>query len=207
LGKRDDGTYYWDDQRPQSIGRLHGFHGNVGVLIRALSFLLAHGGEGLADMSAKAVLNANYVAHGVTDVLPLGYPEHQPMHEFVSTASGVKKHGVRALDICKRLIDLGYHPPTNYFPLIVDEALMIEPTETETPETLDDFVRALRQAVQDAEERPEILHDAPTTTPVRRLDEGKAGRDLILRWTPAESDSITAGERTPLESHRAQASA
>ncbi len=181
-----DGTdvYRWEHDRPKSIGRLHGFHGNTMVLARALSFLLFHGGDGLASMSAKAVLNANYVAAQVTDVLPLGYPQHQPMHEFVSTGRALKAHGVRVLDLCKRLIDLGFHPPTNYFPLIVDEALMIEPTETESPETLDEFVAALRQAVADAEERPELLHDAPTTTPVGRLDEGKAGRDLVLRWNP-----------------------
>ena len=186
IERRDDGTLGWDSDRPKSIGRLHGFHGNVAVLIRALTFLLAHGGEGLRDMSAKAVLNANYVAAGVTDVLPLGYPQHRPMHEFVSTGSALKQHGVRVLDLCKRLIDLGYHPPTNYFPLIVDEALMIEPTETETPETLDGFIAAVRRAVSDASADPDLLHDAPRTTPVGRLDEGRAARELILRWTAAD---------------------
>jgi glycine dehydrogenase subunit 2 len=183
-----EATFGWDHDRPKSIGRMHGFHGNTMVLVRALSFLLFHGGDGLASMSAKAVLNANYVAAQVTDVLPLGYPQHQPMHEFVSTGRGLKQHGVRVLDLCKRLIDLGFHPPTNYFPLIVDEALMVEPTETETPETLDAFVAALRQAVADAAEAPDLLHDAPTTTPVGRLDEGKAGRELVLRWSPPADD-------------------
>jgi glycine dehydrogenase subunit 2 len=177
-------VYRWDHDRPKSIGRMHGFHGNTMVLARALSFLLFHGGDGLATMSAKAVLNANYVAAQVTDVLPLGYPQHQPMHEFVSTGRSLKRHDVRVLDLCKRLIDLGFHPPTNYFPLIVDEALMVEPTETETPETLDAFVAALRQAVADAAEDPSLLTEAPTTTPVGRLDEGKAGRELVLRWRP-----------------------
>jgi glycine dehydrogenase subunit 2 len=100
----------------------------------------------------------------------------------VLRGSAVKAHGVRVLDVCKRLIDLGYHPPTNYFPLIVDEALMIEPTETETPETLDGFADALAQAVAEAAQNPALLHDAPRTTPVRRLDEAKAARELVLRW-------------------------
>ena len=207
LARRDDGTFAWDTDRPKSIGRLHGFHGNVGVLVRALSFLLAHGGDGLRDMSAKAVLNANYLASQVTDVLPLGYPQHQPMHEFVSTGSALKRHGVRVLDLCKRLIDLGYHPPTNYFPLIVDEALMVEPTETETPETLDAFAAALRQAVDEAESDPDLLHAAPRTTPVRRLDEGRAGRELVLRWTPPDEDAPTGGRGRPsIEGHRAERS-
>jgi glycine dehydrogenase subunit 2 len=183
LGRADDGTLFWDDDRPKSIGRVHGFHGNAGVLVRAYSYLIAHGGDGLADMSAKAVLNANYVAAQVRDVLPLGFPQHQPMHEFVSTGSGLKCHGVRVLDLCKRLIDLGFHPPTNYFPLIVDEALMVEPTETESRETLDDFAAALRQIVAETETAPQLLHDAPQTTPVTRLDEGRAGRELRVRWS------------------------
>jgi glycine dehydrogenase subunit 2 len=178
-----EGTVFrWDHDRPKSIGRLHGFHGNVAVLIRAYTYLIAHGLEGLEAMSGLAVLNANYVAAKVTDVLPLGYPQHQPMHEFVSTGRALKAHGVRVLDLCKRLIDHGFHPPTNYFPLIVDEALMVEPTETESRETLDDFVAALRRIVEEAAESPELLLEAPTTTPVRRLDEGKAGRELVLRW-------------------------
>jgi glycine dehydrogenase subunit 2 len=177
-----DGTFAWDSDRPKSIGRLHGFHGNVGVLVRAYSYLLAHGAEGIAEMSAKAVLNANYVAAQVTDVLPLGYPQHQPMHEFVSTGRGLRAHGVRVTDLCKRLIDLGFHPPTNYFPLIVEEALMVEPTEAESRETLDAFAAALRQAVEEAGTDPAVLHDAPTTTAVGRLDEAAAARKLKVRW-------------------------
>nr|MBA2530483.1 aminomethyl-transferring glycine dehydrogenase subunit GcvPB [Euzebyales bacterium] len=179
-----DGIYRWDGDRPRSIGRLHGFHGNAGVLVRAYSFLLFHGGHGLRDMSAKAVLNANYLASRVSDVLPLGYGQHQPMHEFVATGRGLKRSGVRVTDLCKRLIDLGFHPPTNYFPLIVDEALMVEPTESESRETLDEFAAALRRAVAEAAEDPDLLRRAPETTPVGRLDEGKAGRDLLLRWRP-----------------------
>jgi len=176
--------FRWDHDRPRSIGRLHGFHGNVGILVRAYAYLLAHGGDGLASMSAKAVLNANYVAAQVVDVLPLGYPTHQPMHEFVSTGKGLRQHGIRVTDLCKRLIDLGYHPPTNYFPLIVEEALMVEPTEAESRETLDGLAAALRQIVEEAEHDPQLLHDAPTTTPVGRLDEGLAARQLRVRWSP-----------------------
>jgi glycine dehydrogenase subunit 2 len=175
--------FRWDHDRPRSIGRLHGFHGNIGVLVRAYAYLIAHGGDGLARMSAKAVLNARYLAAHIADTLPLGYPQHPPMHEFVATGKALRQHDVRVADLCKRLIDLGYHPPTNYFPLIVDEALMVEPTETETPETLDGFAAAVRQAAAEAESAPELLHEAPVTTPVRRLDEGKAGRELVLRWT------------------------
>jgi glycine dehydrogenase subunit 2 len=167
---------------------VHGFHGNVGVLVRALSYLQRHGRDGLASMSAKAVLNANYLAVRTRETLPLAYPQHPPMHEFVLRGSAVRSHGVKVLDVCKRLIDLGYHPPTNYFPLIVDEALMIEPTETETPETLDGFAAALAQAVAEAAEDPDLLRAAPQTTPVRRLDEGKAARELVLRWSPPETD-------------------
>lgn len=187
IAKDPGGEFRWDHDRPRSIGRLHGFHGNVGVLVRAYAYLLAHGGNGLARMSAKAVLNARYLATQIVGALPLGYPQHPPMHEFVATGKALRQHGVRVADLCKRLIDLGYHPPTNYFPLIVDEALMVEPTETETPETLDGFAAAVRQAVAEAERQPELLHEAPVTTPVRRLDEGKAGRQLVLRWDPAHA--------------------
>lgn len=188
----DDGpepTYRLDADRPHTIGRIHGFHGNVGVLVRALSYLLRHGGDGLSSMSAKAVLNANYLATRCADALPLAYPQHPPMHEFVLRGSRVREHGVRVLDVCKRLIDLGYHPPTNYFPLIVDEALMIEPTETETPETLDGFAAALAQAVAEAADDPGLLRDAPRTTPVSRLDEATAARQPVLRWSPSADGS------------------
>lgn len=182
--RRADGTPRWDHDRPKSIGRLHGFHGNTGVLVRAYSYLIAHGPEGLADESAKAVLNANYLAALIADKLPLGYGEHPPMHEFVATGKVLREHGVRISDLAKRLIDLGFHPPTNYFPLIVEEALMVEPTETESRETLDAFAAALLQIVEEAERDPELLRGAPRTTPVARLDEARAGRRLRLRWHP-----------------------
>jgi len=193
--RRPDGTFAWDADRPESIGRLHGFHGNVGVLVRAYAFLLAHGGDGLPSMSGKAVLNARYVASQVTDVLPLGFSQHPPMHEFVSTGKGLKASGVKVTDLCKRLIDLGFHPPTNYFPLIVEEALMVEPTETESRETLDEFAAALRKAVAEAASDPGLLRAAPVTTPVGRLDEALAARNLRVRWTaPDEPDVTVSGE-------------
>ncbi len=186
VARAADGSYRWDHDRPASIGRLHGFHGNVGVLVRAYAYLAYHGGDGLPAMSAKAVLNARYLAALIDDVLPLGFPQHPPMHELVATGRGLKQHGLRVLDLCKRLIDLGWHPPTNYFPLVVDEALMIEPTEGEDRETIEGLAAALRQIVGEAASDPALLHDAPTTTPVGRLDEARAARSLKVRWAPLE---------------------
>ena len=130
-----------------------------------------------------AVLNANYLASSLRDVFPLAHEDARPMHEFVSTATQLKERtGIRAMDVAKRLIDLGYHPPTVYFPLVVDEALMVEPTETETRETLDGLASALRQAAEEAASDPDLLHEAPRTAPVRRLDEAHAARHLKLHW-------------------------
>ena len=186
VARAADGSYRWDHDRPASIGRLHGFHGNVAVLVRAYAYLAYHGGDGLPSMSAKAVLNARYLAALIADVLPLGFPQHPPMHELVATGRSLKRHGLRVLDLCKRLIDLGWHPPTNYFPLVVDEALMIEPTESEDRETMEGLAAALRQIMGEAASEPELLHDAPTTTPVGRLDEARAARALKVRWATAE---------------------
>ncbi|MBA3728766.1 MAG: aminomethyl-transferring glycine dehydrogenase subunit GcvPB [Actinobacteria bacterium] len=173
--------YFWDSDRPDSIGRVHGFGGNFGVLVRAYAYVFGHGRDGLREVGERAVLNANYLATRVKDAYPLAYPG-RPMHEFVATAKRFRSHGVRAMDIAKRLIDLGFHPPTVYFPLVVEEALMVEPTETESMETLDAFAEALLQVAREAETDPEPLHEAPTTTPVRRLDEAKAARELKLHW-------------------------
>jgi glycine dehydrogenase subunit 2 len=181
---RDDGgAFRWDRDRPRSIGRLHGFHGNVGVLVRAYAYVFAHGGDGLTGVSELAVLNANYLAARLSQAFPLAYPDAPPMHEFVSTASSLKREtGVRAMDVAKRLIDLGYHPSTVYFPLVVDEAMMVEPTETESKQTLDAMADAFLQAAREAHTNPDLLREAPVTTPVRRLDEAKAARRLRLRW-------------------------
>jgi glycine dehydrogenase subunit 2 len=130
----------------------------------------------------RAVLNARYLAERVRGAYPLAFPDGRPMHEFVSSAKALKKHGVRAMDVAKRLIDLGFHPSTVYFPLIVEEALMVEPTETESKETLDAFAEAMLRTAREAEEDPDVLHEAPVTTPVRRLDEALAARSLKICW-------------------------
>jgi glycine dehydrogenase subunit 2 len=184
LLERDaDGSLRWDEDRPRSIGRLHGFHGNFGVLVRAYAYVFLHGADGLRAVSELAALNANYLAALIAEDFPLAYPGERPMHEFVATAKPLKDAtGVRALDVAKRVIDLGYHPSTVYFPLVVEEALMVEPTETETLETLEGLAAALRQAAAEAHADPRLLHEAPITTPVRRLDEARAARHLKLRW-------------------------
>ena len=178
----DSGRYSWDHERPDAIGRVHGFHGNFGVLVRAFAYVFAHGRDGLKAVGELAVLNANYLACFVGEAYPLAHPDGRPMHEFVSTAKPYRKYGVRAMDVAKRLIDLGFHPSTVYFPLVVEEAMMVEPTETESKETLDAFAEAMLQVAGEAERDPELLHQAPVTTPVRRLDEAKAARELKLRW-------------------------
>jgi glycine dehydrogenase subunit 2 len=185
--ERDDatGTFRWDEDRPRSIGRLHGYHGNAAVLVRAYAYVFLHGADGLKAVSELAALNANYLAALIADDFPLAFPDGRPMHEFVATAKPLKDGtGIRAMDVAKRLIDLGYHPSTVYFPLVVDEAMMVEPTETETKETLEGFAAAIRQAAAEARNDPDLLHEAPLTTPVRRLDEARAARHLKLRWGP-----------------------
>ncbi|HEU5001689.1 MAG TPA: aminomethyl-transferring glycine dehydrogenase subunit GcvPB [Actinomycetota bacterium] len=175
--------WFWDTDRPQSIGRLHGFHGNFGVVVRAYTYLRSLGGEGLVRIAERAVLNANYLRALVREA----YPEAHPgtcMHEFVCTAKPLRAKGVRAMDVAKRLIDLGFHPPTVYFPLVVEEAMMVEPTETESRESLDALAAALLQIAGEASSDPELLHEAPVTAPVGRLDEARAARRLHVRWEP-----------------------
>jgi glycine dehydrogenase subunit 2 len=179
--EEETGRLYFVHDRPDSIGRVHGFFGNFGVLVRAYAYVFIHGGDGLERVSERAVLNANYLAEKVKGAYPLAFPG-RPMHEFVSTAKPLRKHGVRAMDVAKRIIDLGFHPSTVYFPLVVEEAMMVEPTETESRETLDAFADAMLQAAREAETDPQLLHDAPLTAPVRRLDEARAARHLKLRW-------------------------
>jgi glycine dehydrogenase subunit 2 len=177
-----DGPVYRFEPVPDSIGKLHAFWGNFGVLVRAYTYIIANG-TGLRSVSEHAVLNANYLRANLTDLYELPY-DRINMHEFVLSGVRQKRLGVRTLDIAKRLIDLGFYPPTVYFPLIVDEALLIEPTETENLETLDEFIAALRQIAREAEEQPETLKEAPHDTPVRRLDEATAARKPNLRWQP-----------------------
>jgi len=169
-------------ERPSSIGRVRSFVGNVGVLVRAYAYIRTHGGSGLCEVSDDAVLAANYLKASLRDVLDVPF-DRPCMHEFVASSSTLKaKTGIRTLDVAKRLIDYGYHPPTIYFPLTVDEALLIEPTETESIETLDAFVSAVKSIVAEAHSDPELLHAAPHDSPVRRLDETTAARQPNLRW-------------------------
>ena len=173
---------------PRSIGRVGGFFGNFGVLLRAYAYIRTLGPDGLKEVTDNAVLNANYLRHKLADVYALKY--NRPcMHEVVLAGTKQKAKGVNTLAIAKRLIDYGFHPPTVYFPLIVEEALMIEPTETESRETLDAFVAALRAIAREAEEDPEVVRSAPHFTPVGRLDEATAARKPYLRWKPDPVDS------------------
>ncbi len=167
---------------PKSIGRVKSFYGNFLVFIKAYVYIRMLGAEGLKEVAETAVLNANYLRVRLKEVYPLPY-DRLCKHEFVLSGRLPDAPGVRTLDIAKRLIDYGFHPPTIYFPLIVPEALMIEPTETESKETLDAFVDALLRIAQEARENPELLHQAPHTAPVRRLDEVRAARQPKLRWT------------------------
>jgi glycine dehydrogenase subunit 2 len=180
-------TFDLDDDRPKSIGKLRGFQGNYGVFVRTYAYIRSLGAEGLKDVSEVAVLNANYLLarlrERVGEHLPLAFGE-RCMHEFVLSGAPMKKElGIRTLDLAKRLLDHGMHPPTVYFPLVVDEALLIEPTETETRETLDAFVDAIAAIVEEAAEDPEIARNAPYTTPVRRLDEAGAAKRPKVRET------------------------
>jgi glycine dehydrogenase subunit 2 len=184
--REDDGTYRLEreGERPTSIGRLRSFVGNTGVLVRAYAYIRAHGGTGLAEVSDDAVLAANYLKHRLAETFDIPY-DRACKHEFVASATSVKKRtGVRTLDIAKRLIDHGFHPPTIYFPLIVDEGMLIEPTETESVETLDAFADALAAIVEEADRDPAMVTGAPHTAPVRRLDEATAARQPNLRWRP-----------------------
>lgn len=179
--------YRLDYDRPHSIGRLAGFYGNVAVMVRAYAYILSMGAEGLARVAELAVLNANYLKERLKSLYPLPY-EALCKHEFVLSARALKeRYGVGALDIAKRLLDFGIHPPTVYFPLIVAEALMIEPTETESRETLDAFVEAMIRIRREMEQEPERLREAPTRTPVGRIDEVLAAKHPVLRWVEPQS--------------------
>jgi glycine dehydrogenase subunit 2 len=181
-----DGTFDLDDDRPKSIGKLRGFQGNYGCFVRSYAYICSLGAEGLRDASETAVLNANYLLArlrtlGVADKLPLAFGQ-LCMHEFVLSGAPMKRDlQIRTLDLAKRLLDHGFHPPTVYFPLLVDEALLIEPTETETRETLDAFADAIADILREAAEDPSIAREAPHTTPVRRLDEAGAAKRPVIR--------------------------
>ncbi len=182
----DSATYGLDHDRPKSIGRLRGFQGNFGVFVRSYAYILSLGGDGLSDASRLAVLNANYLKHRLSqgkagEYLPVAYDRHC-MHEFVLSGAPMKKQlGIKTLDLAKRLLDFGFHPPTVYFPLLVDEALMVEPVETESRDVLDSFADAIEKILEEAEQDPSIATEAPYTTPVRRLDEVGATRRPVIR--------------------------
>jgi glycine dehydrogenase subunit 2 len=178
---REGEGFRLDYDRPKTIGKVRGFCGPFGVFVRAYAFIRAYG-PGLKEMSETAVLNANYLLARLRDVYELPYDRHC-MHEFVLSARSLKReYGVTALDVAKRLMDHNFHPPTIYFPLVVAEALMIEPTETEAKETLDAFVEAMREIAREAAEQPEFLKDAPHNRTVRRLDEVKAAKRAVVTY-------------------------
>jgi len=177
--KRQDGTYALEYERPKSIGYVAPFYGNFGVILRAYVYILMLGADGLARVAENAVLNANYVKDKLRDWYDIEHPQ-VCKHECVLSATRQAQHGVHALDIAKALIDAGFHPPTMYFPAIVREALMIEPTETESKETLDAFIAAMIEIAKRAESDPDSVRAAPATTPVGRLDETAAARNLDI---------------------------
>jgi len=168
-----------------SIGKTAAFHGNFGMLVRAYTYIRSLGADGLREISENAVINANYILSALKGEYHLPY-DRSCMHEVVFSAKTQKANGVSALDVAKRLIDFGIHPPTIYFPLIVEEALMIEPTETESKETLDYFIQVMKDIAQEANKDPQVLKDAPHHTPNSRLDEARAARRPDLCWKSTE---------------------
>ena len=184
---RDGDVYRLEENRLMSVGRMHGFAGNFLVLVRALAYIRSLGASGLAEVSHQAILNANYLLARLAPTYAVKYPG-PCMHEFVLSAVKQKKQGARAADISKRLLDYGFHAPTTYFPLIVEEALMIEPTESEPLGTLDRFVEVMIEIAEEIERDPENVRNAPHTTPVIRPDEARAARQLRVKWTPTRND-------------------
>lgn len=182
VAKREDGSFYFDYNYPQTIGRVKGFYGNFGILVRAYTYIRTLGPEGLRKVSEYAVLNANYMLARLTPYFDVPHPRFCK-HEFVLSGNRQKKLGVRTLDIAKRLLDFGYHPPTIYFPLSVEECIMIEPTETESKQTLDEFIDSMIAISKEVEENPDLVKNAPYTTVVSRMDEALAARKPVLNCT------------------------
>lgn len=186
LVKKVDSKYCFDWDRPHSVGKIKGFYGNFGILVRALTYICAHGKEGLTQVSRDAILSANYLKENLKRSFKLPYT--QPcMHEFVLSGVWQKERGCSTTQVAKRMLDYGVHAPTVYFPLVVPEAMMIEPTETESKQTLDDFIGIMLQIDSETKENPELVSSAPHKTPVGRLDEALAARKPNLRWTPAQN--------------------
>ncbi len=190
LVEKSDGRFRLEMNRPQSIGRIKGFYGNFAVMVRAYTYILEMGPEGLKRASELAVLNANYLRAKLEPHLHLPYPGRS-LHEVVFSDQATAGQGISTLDIAKRLLDFGFHPPTIYFPLVVHGALMIEPTETESQENLDEFVSAILSILEEAKSNPDKLHAAPHNMFVSRLDEVKAARSPVLRWVPPESPDLS----------------
>jgi glycine dehydrogenase subunit 2 len=184
--RREGNAFIIDENRPHTVGRVRSFLGNFGMMVRAYTYIRELGSEGLHSVSDLAVLNANYIAARLRDTLPIAF-DTPPLHEVVFSDKVLEqKTGVKTLDLAKRLIDYGYHPPTVYFPLVVRGALMVEPTETETKQTIDSFVEAVKAIVKEAEETPELVKGAPHLTRLGRLDEARAARKPRLRWSKVE---------------------
>jgi len=181
IEKSGEGNYYFNYDLPHSIGKVKSFYGNFGVMVKAYAYIKALGAEGLKEVSENAVLNANYLRAKLRDVYHIPY-DRICKHEFIATSKYLKEYGVKTLDVAKRLLDYGYHPPTIYFPLIVEETMMIEPTETETKETLDEFVETLKTIAEESKNDPQLVKEAPHDTVVRRLDETTAARNPVIRW-------------------------
>ena len=182
IGKNEEGYYFDESHAETAISKVHTFYGNFAVVLRAYVYIKMLGAEGLRKVSENAIINANYLKKKLESYFHIEHTEHC-MHEFVADGTKQKKqYGVSTLDIAKRLLDKGYHAPTIYFPLIVPEALMIEPTETESLQSLDAFADAMIEIAKEAEANPQILHDAPLTTPVRRVDDVRAVKQLDIRY-------------------------
>ncbi|MBU1920390.1 aminomethyl-transferring glycine dehydrogenase subunit GcvPB, partial [bacterium] len=173
--------FHWEWNRPDSIGNVHSFYGNFGIHVRALAYILSMGSEGMRGIAENSIINANYLRVMLADCYQI--QQNVPcMHEVIISGSRQKARGIRTHDIAKRLLDYGVHPPTVYFPLIVPECMMIEPTESESRETLDDFVDIMKTIDKEVDEHPDELLSAPHLTPVRRLDEAAAARTLDIRY-------------------------
>jgi len=179
--KNDDGSYRLEDDRPSSVGRLRSFHGNFGMMVRAYTYIREMGAKGLASASDLAVLNANYLRVCLGELWHVAFDE-TCMHEVVISDRHLKETGITTMDVAKRLMDYGFHPPTVYFPLVVKGAMLVEPTETETKQALDEFVEALAEISREAHEDPEMVKSAPHQTRLKRLDETRAARKPVLRW-------------------------
>jgi len=184
IGVRGTGELFLDYQRPQSIGKVAGFYGNFGILMRALAYILREGADGLREVAENAVLNANYIRHQLSEDFHLEYTQ-PTLHEVVFDDRKQSETGVHTMDIAKSLLDQGFHPPTVYFPLIVPGAIMIEPTETEPREELDDFIATMKQLARQSAEAPATLQAAPSSIRNSRFDETTAARKPVLRWLPS----------------------